>query len=348
MIPHSKPTIGEQEIQAVAKVLRRGHLAPGREAAAFEKALTKKVGHSHAFAVHSGSAALHLALLALKVDAAREVILPSYTCAAVLNAVHYVGAVPHLVDSDPATLGPCPDAIGKALSPKTGAIIFPHMFGCTGRILEAVATGVPVIEDCAMSIGGKGPSGALGTTGAIAIFSFYATKVMATGHGGAVATSSAKIARCIQDLLSYDERDNYRIRFNYTLADVNAAIGRVQLRRLGSMIRARQTLAKAYHEGLADLPIGLPQADPANFHIYYRYMIQVPKGRNALQKHLALCHIEAKPPVYRPLHRLLGLLDKDFPVATKLHKQGLSLPIYPELSHAAQQRIIRAVRDFYR
>jgi perosamine synthetase len=329
MVPHSRPAAGPRERRALLRVLASGHWAPGPEVQRFEAEAARRVGRRHAIAVQSGSAALHLALLALRIGRGRRVAIPSYACAAVLNAVHYTGARPVLVDADERTLGLDPDAV----PPSADAAIVPHMFGCPARLPR----GLPVIEDCAAGLG-EG----LGARGVVAIGSFYATKLVAAGQGGIVLTDRADLAARIRDRVDYDNRPSYRVRYNYRMSDLTAALARVQLGRLARTLRARRRIAAAYRRGLRDLPLTLPEAAG---HQYYRFVLQVTSGADALLAFLRRRGIEAKRPVFRPLHRTLGLTG--FPVADRIHRRGVSLPIYPSLSEADRARVIGAVRSFF-
>jgi dTDP-4-amino-4,6-dideoxygalactose transaminase len=171
-------------------VLRSGMLGGGEEVDRFERALERSVGAGRALAVHTGSAALHLALLGLGVGEGARVLLPTYTCAAVLNAVKYVGAEPILADVSPETANLDPDDVKRRLRAGTKAILAPHLLGRPAPVRELRALGVPLVEDCAMAVGAD-----VGREGEVSTFSFYATKMMATGHGGAVLSRDRAITR---------------------------------------------------------------------------------------------------------------------------------------------------------
>jgi perosamine synthetase len=184
MIPHSKVFFDEADLAVVAKVLRSGHLAQGRHVLSLEQKAASFIEVRHAVAVSSGTAALHLSLRALGVDEGSEVILPSYVCTAPLNAVKYVRATPVLVDIDPATYNITAETIIKARSNRTRAIIVPHMFGLPADIDPIISLGIPVIEDCAHSIGARYRGRLTGSIGLLSVFSFYATKMLGAGEGG--------------------------------------------------------------------------------------------------------------------------------------------------------------------
>ncbi len=157
MIPHSKVALEEEDLAGVIGVLRSGQLAQGRVVSSLEEKSASLIGVNHAVAVSSGSAALHLSLLSLGVGEGSEVILPSYVCTALLNAIHYVRATPVLADIDPNTYNITSENIKKVITYKTKAVIVPHMFGLPAHIDAILSLGIPVIEDCAHSIGGPFP-----------------------------------------------------------------------------------------------------------------------------------------------------------------------------------------------
>ena len=247
-IPHSKPTLGKEEAAAAAEVVRSGYLAEGQRTVALETTLAETIGVKHAAAVNSGSSALHLALLALDVAEGDEVVVPSYVCTAVLNAVNYVGATPVLADVDDS-LNLCPHDAKRRLSRKTKAVIVPHLLGNPAAIDELAELGPPIIEDCAQAIGATvpgGPPAQAGARGVLSVFSFYATKVLAAGECGAVASNSARLIGKVVDLKDYDERRSYRVRYNYKCNDLAAALALCQLRKLPRFLTRRRAIARQY------------------------------------------------------------------------------------------------------
>ena len=262
-IPHSRPTIGREEERAAVRALRSGMVGGGEEVDRFEQELGRLVGGRRATAVHTGSAALHLALLGLGVGPGDRVVLPSYTCAAVLNAVHYVGAEPILADVLPDTSNLDPSDVRVRLRARTKAVIAPHMMGRPAPIRELRELGVPVVEDCAMALGGD-----VGREGDVSVFSFYATKMMATGHGGAVLARDRAAAGRIADLVEYDNREDYRVRYNYRMSGLVAAVGRAQLAKVSEFVKRRRRIADYYHR---TLELG----EPPPGHVFYRFLLRV-------------------------------------------------------------------------
>lgn len=339
-VPHSRPTIGPEEIRAVERVLRSGMIGDGEEVPRFEEEFAKFVGRRYAIAVNSGSAALHAVLRGLGVGPRDHVVIPSYVCAAVLNAVMYTGAQVGLCDVDPATLNPTVETVRRALRGNTRVVIVPHAFGLPADVRGILKLGVAVIEDCATALGAE-----CGRQGTAAVYSFYATKMMATGQGGMVATSDRGLADSIRDLIAYDKRDDYKIRYNYRMSALNAALGRVQVRRIPEFVAARRRMAALYDKGLKDTPAGLP---PREGHVYYRYVIRV-GDVEAFERHMAARGVECKRPVYRPLHRYLPeFRPEDFPGSEAAHRGRISIPLYPSMTNREAARVVQAAREYFR
>ncbi len=339
-IPHSKPTLGEDEAQAAAQVVRSGYIAEGPKTAALETELANLLGVKHAVAVNTGSSALHLALLALGVGEGDEVILPSYVCTALLNAVHYVRATPVLADVD-ASLNLDPADCKRKRTRRTAAIIAPHLLGNPAAIDDLLALGPPVIEDCAQAIGATLPDAApAGSRGTLAVFSFYATKMLAAGECGAVAGDSAKLLDKVRDLKDYDERPRYTVRYNYKCNDLAAAIACCQLRRLPEFVARRREIAMLYAKTLGDACELLPAAEAIPRASCFRFVL-LTKGRaKSIIDQLQTQGVIARRPVFKPLHRYLG--QAGFPATDRAWRSAVSLPIYPSLSRAESQRVARA------
>jgi perosamine synthetase len=331
-VPHSEPRLDVRDERAILRVLRSGQLGGGAEVEGFERRLERATGAGRFTAVHTGSAALHLALLALGVRPGDRVLLPSYVCAAVLNAVRYCGAEEILADVDPSTGLLDPDDARRRLRARTAAMVVPHLFGRPAAVRELLRAGVPLVEDCAMALGAD-----IGREGSISTYSFYATKMIATGHGGAVATRDRRLLARIRDLVQYDNRDDYRVRHNYRMSALGAALGASQLSRLPEFVKRRRRIAEYYYRtlGLGPLPDG---------HVFYRVILRVGPVERCVRL-LAARGVECKRPVYRPLHRCLGRPRGDFPGAEELHRSWASLPVYPGLRDADRALVARAALD---
>ena len=308
MIPHSKPTVGTEERDAVSRVLASGQLAQGREVAAFEEECAAFAGRRYAVAVNSGTSALHLALAALGVGEDDPVAVPSYACAALITAVHLQRARPLLCD-----VGADYNLAPGTIPSDSAFAILPHLFGAPAVIPQ----GHTVVEDIAQSMGGE-----TGRGSTVAVTSFYATKLMTTGEGGMLLTDDEELAAFARDRRDYDNRDEFAQRYPYKMTEVQGAMGREQLKKLPGFIERRRAIAARYHEAFQDTPLTLP--DPEG-HVFFRYVVATPQ-RNALQVFLDENGIEAKRPVYQPAHHYLG---GDCPNAETAHNTCLSLPIYP-------------------
>ena len=324
-IPHSATTLGDEEIEAAIRVLRSGHLSQGAEVAAFEEECAAAVGRRYAVAVNSGTSALHLALGALGVVADEPVAVPSYGCASLITAVRLQNAQPVLCDIDERfNLDP------RQVSGTCRVSILAHLFGARGAAPRG-----DVIEDIAQSIGGD-----TGREGVVAVASFYATKLMTTGEGGMILTDDDGFASHARDRRDYDNRDDFIVRYNYKLTDVQAALGRAQLRRLPSFIERRRQIASMYRDAFSNFPVRLPEPEG---HVYFRFVISTGE-RDGLEAHLHACGVEAKRPVYRPAHHYFG---GTYPASERAHRESLSLPIYPSLIDAEARHVIDSVRRFF-
>ena len=312
----------------MAAVVRRGWVAPGPEAAAFEHELAGRLGVEAVAAVSSGSTGLELALRALGVGAGDEVVIPTYVCDALHHAVRRTGGTPVLADADPETLSLSATDARARLTARTRCVIVPHAFGLAVDPEPFLALGVPVLEDCAQAIGAWVQGRPAGSFGALAVCSFYATKLLTTGEGGAVAGPAALIER-VRDARDYDEREDLAPRFNAKLSDLAAALGRSQLARLDAFLARRRAIAARYRERLRGAPCATP-ADVGPRHVYHRFVVEVERPPESVQAALAARGVAARRPVFRPAHRALGL--GGFAAAERLWRRTLSIPCYPTLT----------------
>jgi perosamine synthetase len=325
----------------VAAVIRRGWVAPGPEVTAFEHELAARLGAEAVAAVSSGSAALELALRALGVGAGDEVVIPTYVCDALHHAVRRAGATPVLADADPATLSLSIDDAKARLTPRTRCLIVPHAFGLAVDLAPFRALGLPVIEDCAQTLGARVDDRPVGSLGALAVCSFYATKLLTTGEGGAVAGPAALIER-VRDARDYDERDDLAPRFNAGLSDLAAALGRSQLARFDAFVARRRAVAARYRDRLRAAPCVTPP-DLGPRHVYHRFVVETERAPETVQAALAARGVAARRPVYRPAHRALGL--EGFPVAERLWRRTLSIPCYPTLTDGEVDAVAAALQE---
>ena len=347
MIPHNKPTLGSEEEAAAAAVIVSGWIAEGKRVEEFEDALCRYQGvpAGRAAAVSSGTAALYLALRSLHVQQ-KGVIVPTYVCSAVLNAIHMAGARPVLADIDPDDLNISLVEAKKKIDADTGAIIVTHTFGMPAHIDGLIDLGIPVIEDCAQALGACINGEPVGRRGSIATFSSYASKMITTGYGGMVVSSDKKLVDSIRDYRAFDGRETYEPRFNFHLSDINAAIGSVQLGKLDGFLHRRREIAERYASRLPVLDLW-PHADDSRNPNFYRIILRTPSAQE-LKAHLAEKGVSTIVPIERfeLLHRYLGQDPSAFPVAEAATDTTLSLPAYPSLTDAEVDSIAAVVSEF--
>ncbi len=344
-IPHSRPTVGERDVRAVTEVLTSGLIAQGVKLAAFEQEMARMLGVGGGVGVSSGTAALHLALLAFNVGEGDEVLLPTYACSALLHAVRAVRAVPRFVDSDPSTFNMDPEAARKAHSPKAKVIIVVHSFGLPAELDALKGLGLPLIEASAQALGALYRGRPVGSIGEAAAFSFYATKLITTGEGGMLVSNDARILATVRDLRAYDQKEDDRLRFNYKITDFQASLGLTQLQALPRFLERRQDIAASYRERLQALPLQLPCSPPDRVPVYYRYVVKGALRADAYLARLQALGVEARRPVFQPLHRYFGL--HGFPGAEEAWEKAISLPIYPSLSDEEIERILEAAEEVF-
>lgn len=348
MIPHSKPTLSEEDASAVAGVISSGYISQGSAVEKFESDMSGYIGVKGAAAVSSGTAALHLSLIALGVKEGDDIAIPSYVCPALLNAVNYIGANPLLIDIGYDSYNISPSDLKRRLTKKTKAVIAPHIFGLPADIEEILNIGIPVIEDCAQSIGASYKGKKVGSFGDCAILSFYATKVMTTGEGGMVLSNSDRILEKIRGLREYDHKPEYVVRYNYKMTDMQAALGISQLKRLDSFISRRRNIAGLYNRSFSDMGIAIPVTQgfsPEREHIYFRYVIR--KRRQNLEEDLKFFEdngVKCMRPIYKPVHKYLNVAG--FPETDRAWNELISIPIYPSLRDADINHIIAVVEKW--
>jgi dTDP-4-amino-4,6-dideoxygalactose transaminase len=339
LIPHSRPTLGDDDARAVARVVCTGQIAEGPEVAALEAELAPRLGVPAVAAVSSGTVALELALRALGLADGDEVIVPTYTCDALHHAVVRAGGTPRLADVDPRTHALALADVRRRLTTRTRAIVVVHAFGRAIDVAPFAALGVPVIEDCAQALGAVVAGRPAGAAGAAAVCSFYATKLVTTGEGGAVGGPAPVVAR-VRDVRAYDEREDLAPRGNAKLTDLQAALGRSQLARLDAFVARRRAIARRYRAALASVPCALPE-DAGAAHVYHRFVVEVERPVDAVIAALGARGVAARRPVFRPLHRATGAAG--YPEAERLWQRAVSLPCYPSLADAEVDAVAAAV-----
>jgi dTDP-4-amino-4,6-dideoxygalactose transaminase len=365
MIPCSTPLAQylshKPEIDlAVARVLDSGWYILGEETRAFEAEFAQYIKCRFATGVGSGTEAIHVALKACGIGAGDEVITVSHTAVATVAAIELTGAVPVLVDVDPVTCTLDPRALDEALSSRTRAVVAVHLYGQAAD-LEAISAftrkhGLRLIEDCAQCHGAEFEGRKLGSFGDISCFSFYPTKNLGClGDGGMVATNDADLASQLKLLREYGWAERYVSHipgWNSRLDEIQAAVLRVKLRHLDESNQARGRLAEAYDSSFAELPLGLPARRAGASHVFHLYVVTSDQ-RDELQQWLKERGIGALIHYPVPIHLQPAYVDRlsrpgKLQVTEKLARTVLSLPMYPELPSADQDKVIEAVRDFFK
>jgi len=295
---------------------------------------------SDAAGVSSGLAALRLALLALHVGPGDEVIMPAYSCVALLNAALALDATPVLADikEDDWTLSP--SDVEQRITQKTKAIIAVHLFGMPASISGLLSLGLPVVEDCAHGIGGSCDGQPFGGVGTVNISSFYTTKMIAAGEGGIVAARDKELIQRIRNARDYGDQLPDRHHMNDKMTDIEAALARAQVNRLPEMLSLRADRAEVYDERLAPLAeqglIVLPQRPPGR--IWYRYAVRLTRhDAEPVCDWMAANRVRVEQPVW-------DLRESEFwspglSVSAQAFDRVVSLPLYPDLD-AADQEIV--------
>ena len=346
------PDVGAEELAEIAAVLESGQLTMGPKVREFEEEIARVCGVPHAVAVSSGTAALHLALLALGVGDGDEVLVPAYTFPATANVVALAGARPVLVDVDPATMNLDLSCVADAVTPRTRAVLAVHLFGRPldwDALESAIPDGVALVEDAAGALGARSQGRPCGGLGALGCLSFHPRKIVTTGEGGAVTARDDALADAVRSLRHHgiEPRGDFDIRtpgLNYRLSDLLCAVGLPQVRRLTELLAARERLARAYDERLSGLA-ETPSAAPGDTHGRQAYVIQLDR-RDAALEALRAEGVEAQIGTYA-LHLLSAYRDQgDFPGARRCYERALALPFHSRLTEADLDRVVAVLRRF--
>ena len=352
----------EEILAAMTRVADSQRFIMGPEIDALEAELSALLGIKHVIAVSSGTDALLLALMALDVKAGDEIITPTYSFFATAGSVARVGARAVLVDIDPLTYTVDPDAVTRAITPRTRAIMPVHLFGLSADLDPILDTagraGIPVIEDAAQAIGATYGARAVGGIGALGCFSFFPSKNLgAFGDAGLVTTHDETLARRVHLLRTHGMEPKYfhhAVGGNFRMDALQAAVLRVKAPHLASWTDARRANADRYRRRFRDAgldrTIALPVEPPGRRHIFNQFIIRYP-GRDALKRHLDERGIgnEIYYPVpfhLQPCFAGLGYRRGDFPHAERAASETLAIPIYGELTTAAQDQVVSAIGEF--
>jgi dTDP-4-amino-4,6-dideoxygalactose transaminase len=377
-VPFARPSLDEQEEQAVLSVLRSGWLTTGEVTAAFESEFAAKVGTRHALALNSATAGLHLALEAVGVGPGSVVLTTPYTFAATAEVVRYLGADPVFVDIDRGTLNIDVQKLEEALETlaasgrRVSAIIPVHVAGlpCDLEAIEHLSLkhGVPVVEDAAHAFPVRYADRYAGTHGDVGVYSFYATKTITTGEGGMVVTDRDEVAARIRVMrlhgIDRDVWDRYTASgaswkydvvapgYKYNMTDIAAAIGRVQLRKAEAFLLRRKEIARRYLLAFSGLDFLTPPAWAEN-HAWHLFIIRTREKKLRRTRDECIEELQKKgigvSVHFIPLHTMTyyreryGLKPEDFPAALECSRGAISLPLSASLGDEDMERVISAV-----
>ena len=355
-----KPNISPAEIEAVGRVLNSGMLVNGPMVKRFESMLAEYLGVAQAVCVSSGTAALHLSLMAANIRPGDEVLVSAFTFPATANVVEIAGAAPVFVDNEPGSVNIDADKIAGKISVRTKAIIPVHAFGIPAEMdkITSIASkyNLTVIEDAACALGSKYYERPCGSMGDMAAFSFHPRKLLTTGEGGAIVTNDGISADMVRSLRNhgFDQGDYGNVGLNYRMTDFQAALGISQLERYPEMLENRKGLADKYTDILSDIkwlkPLAPGQGVDWNRQTYL-VLVDSEINRDSLIEHLADNDIEATIGTYCvPLtkyYRLrYGFTADEFPSAFDMYKRSLSLPLFEDMSGSQLSHIYFALKKF--
>lgn len=374
-LPIAKPVMGEEELDAVRQVLDSGWLTQGPWVRRFEENFARRHGVRYAFAVTSCTTALHLALVALGIGPGDEVIVPAFTWVATANVVVHCGATPVFVDIEASSYNLDPDAVARALTPTTRAVIAVHLFGLTAdmdRLRAVVPDHVPIVEDAACAAGASYRGKPAGSLGALGCFSLHPRKSITCGEGGVVTTDDDRLAALVDTYRNHGASISEEVRhrgpkpyelpefkvfgFNYRLTDVQAAIATVQLEKLDRFIEERRALAELYDARLQQFGwITAPARPDDQPHALQAYVALVDERRAPASRNAVLAHLQASGIGGRPgTHSVVGLDayretyrtdPADFPVSTRIEATSIALPLHNHMSEADVDRVIAALGE---
>jgi len=359
-IPLYQPSLKGHERRYVSDCLESTWVSSiGEYIPRFEKAFAKFHDFKDATTVCNGTTALHVALLCLDIKTGDEVIVPTFTYIASVNAMSYVGAIPVFVDSLPDTWQMDPVQIEKKITKKTKAIMVVHLYGhpCEMSLIVSIAKkhNLKIIEDCAEAIASKYRGSFVGTFGDIATFSFFGNKTITTGEGGMVATNNINLIEKAnhfkgQGLTPGREYWHDVVGYNYRMTNVCAAIGLAQLERIEVIVKRKLQIAKWYESDLLNLPVSLHQAKGNVLHSYWMVSILVPeaKYRDELRSYLRQNGVDTRP-LFPPAHSMPMYKDKGlYPVADDLSSRGMNLPSWPDLTRHQVGLVTNLIKQFFK
>lgn len=365
-IPYGRQHIDEEDIAAVVEVLRSDWLTTGPAVERFEEAVAATVGVPHGVALCNGTAALHATMFAMGVGPGDEVIVPPMTFAATANAVLYQGARPVFADVHPDTLLLDAEAVENRITDRTRAIIAVDYAGqpCDYDALRATADrhGLKLVADACHSLGAAWRGRPCGALADATVFSFHPVKPVTTGEGGMVVTSDAHLAQRLRTFRNHGIASDHRQRaatgdwhyqmlhlgFNYRLTDIQAALGLAQLTKLPRFIGLRRGLAERYNAAFNDhgriRPLACRHEAEHGYHLYVVRVPQRDRVFQSLRQSGIGANVHYVPVHFHPYYRQhLGTGEGLCPTAEAAYQEILSLPIFPDLKTADQERVINAL-----
>lgn len=354
-IPLAKPFLGDEEREAVEKVIYSRRLATGETVRELESALASKFQRKYCIAVSSGTAALYLGLKALGI---KRVIIPVLTCDAVLHAALNASASVIFADVDEGTHNLDLSSLSEKQLSKAEGVIVTHTYGHAANMDELdyylKKYNLVLVEDFAQATGGYFRDSILGSLGKVAITSFYATKGITTGHGGALLTNDEELyLKCIYGRGSrMTDYHKGLIPMNFQMTDIQAALGLVQLGKLDKMTEMRENVASRYTQELESSPLGLIRQKAWAKHAYYKYAVLLPEGipKQTFIERMSTFGIEVGKLYDPPLHKTKIALDiggekVKVPTAERLAPRTVSLPMFPELSGEDIKKVCGAIKS---
>ena len=356
-IPLAEPAIGDREVDRASRAIESGQLARGEEVDDFESAFAEFCDVEHAVGTSNGTTALHAALRAFEIGDGDRVVTSPFTFVATANAVRLCGAEPVFADVDMETFNLDPHAVRATIREHDGdvdAILAVHLYGLPAAMdeLRTIADeyDAALIEDAAQAHGARFKGRPVGSLGDAACFSFYPTKNMTTGEGGAVVTDDDEVARRCRQFVDHGRGEEGLIEsvgHNFRMTDIAAAIGRVQLEKLPTFNRRRRVHARRLTETLDGTSLITPVEPPDRTHVYHQYTIRT-QHREELVDHLDDAGIGTGVYYPRAIHQEPAYSHRDvsLPVAERSAEEVLSLPVHPALSESELERITAALATF--
>ncbi|WP_431805629.1 DegT/DnrJ/EryC1/StrS family aminotransferase [Microbacterium paraoxydans] len=359
LIPAAKPLIGDEEVAAVERVLRSGMLAQGAEVAAFEEEFAAQfLGGRTTVAVNSGTSGQLLGLIAAGVGPGDEVIVPSFTFAAVANSVVLAGATPVFADIEPVHFTLDPERVRALVTPRTKGIMPVHLYGhpflVDGIEEVAAAHGLAIYEDAAQAHGASWRGRPVGTIGTFAMFSLYPTKNMTAIEGGMVACADEGLARRVRLLRNQGMETQYAneiVGYNNRMSEVHAAVGRVQLRKVAAWTAQRQRNAAVLDAALDGIDgLTAPRVAAGAEHVYHQYTVRIADGERDRVREALRAEHGVGTGVYYPIpnHRLPSLEryanGVELPETERAAAEVLSIPVHPSLTSGDLDRVVSGLR----